>query len=146
MDGLVIRPFYGGDVAHLAVIDLQSYEHNWGEATIKQYSLGIITAALYGSPQGYACIEVQKTQARLLRLAVARNYRRIGIGSKLMEQVLREVNSFKRITTLIPESALPAQCFLRRHSWKCVNSHVPDAFEFCGRKEAGFFFLKVLDD
>lgn len=144
MDNLILRPFWGGDVPYLTILDIQGYESPWGETTIKQYSRGIITAVLHGVPEGYACIEVQKTQARLLRLTVAKNYRRIGIGSALMQQVLAEINSFKKITTLIPESALPAQCFLRKHNWKCVNSHVDNAFEFCGRKENGFFFVRNL--
>jgi len=139
-----IRPFIGGDLPFLSVIDLQGYENPWGEPTIKQYSGSIIVAEINDRPQGYACLEAQNSQARLLRLAVSREHRRTGIGSALMERVLAEVRAFKKLTTLISESNLAGQCFLRKHGWKCVNSSVADAFEICGKKENGFFFVRKL--
>lgn len=143
MGQAVIRPFWGGDAQFLHVVDLQGYENPWTEEEIAKKGYNIATLQVDQRPEGYVCLEPVGNTARLLRLVVSSQHRRQGFGSRLMMFALSEVAHYQKMTTIVPESNLDAQCFLRHHGWKCVNV-LPKHFEICGRLEDGFYFIRKL--
>jgi Acetyltransferases len=143
--GLTIRPFNQGDVPYLRTIELQGYENPWTDTEISNHGRCIAVAAVGFRPRGYCAIETLNQRAMLLRLVVDKEYRRQRIGSRLMNFALTEVSMFSKFTTLVPESNLPAQCFLRAHNWKCVNV-MKKHFDICGQAEDGFYFIRKLGD
>lgn len=92
---------------------------------------------------GFCCVETEGSLAKLLRLTVDKTHRRQGLGSRLMKFVLAEVGNFRKISTVIAESNLEAQCFLRKHDWKCVNV-LPKHLEIKGQLEDAYYFVKKL--
>jgi len=143
MGRVVIRPFWGGDAQFLHIVDVQGYENPWTEEEIAKKGYNIHTLSVDDRPEGYVCLEPVGNTARLLRLVVSTKYRRQGLGSRLMVFALTEVSNFQKITTIVPETNLDAQCFLRYHDWKCVNT-MKHHFQVCGRLEDGLYFLRKL--
>lgn len=106
-----VRPFIGGDLLFLHVIDVQGYEEPWTQDEIKKHSRDMFTATVFDTPSGYAAVETVSHQVKLLRLVVARERRREKLGSYLMEAILKEYHTYTKLTTIVTESNLGAQLF-----------------------------------
>jgi len=87
---------------------------------------------------GFNYQEVLPDQIRILNLGVMPEFRRQGVGSALMRDLLRRLRHQRRdqISTLVWETNLPAQLFLRSLKFRCVDTHRNhmesglDAYEF----------------
>lgn len=143
MGQMRVRPYYGGDMDLIKIIDIQGFEEPWTDNDIRNRGHNIVVAEIDDRIQLFACVEAVASSARLMRFAVSTQYRRKGYGSRLMNFLLAEYGNMKKMTTVIPESNLPAQLFLRKHGWRYVNT-LRDHFTNCGRLENGYYFLRML--
>ena len=71
---------------------------------------------------GYMIYELRKRRIDLVRLAVAADYRRRGVGAQMVAKLVGKLSTQRRdrIVTDVPESALAAQLFLRAAGFRAV--------------------------
>ena len=126
---MLVRPYQACDDPYLTDIEIKSYSDPWTEFFKQGSYLSIAVAD--GRVAAYCAVR----SGRILRFAVHPSWRRMRIGSELM-------NTLKdgRLTILIPESNYSAQKFLQAMDFRCVNT-VPKAFTELGQKEDGLYFL-----
>jgi len=138
------------DLGPLMDCDRKSYDVPYTEAEVLKFARGVTVGILNDDSEqsgrlvGYYIYGMEGTALRLNRFGVLPNWRRVGIGSRLMERFLDEASMFKKVTTVVPEANVIAQLFLRHHGWRAVNV-VKDCFTNCGYPENGFYFLRRTD-
>lgn len=138
------------DFGPLMDCDRKCYDVPYKEADILKFARGVTVAILNddsenaGKLVGYYVYEMEGQSLRLKRFGVLPNWRRIGIGSRVMERFHDEATQFKKATTIVPETHVVSQLFLRHHGWKAVNT-VKGCFTNCGFPEDGFFFIKKVE-
>lgn len=138
------------DLGPLMDTDKKCYDVPYKESDVLKFARGVTVAILNddsenaGKLVGYYVYELEGTAIRLKRFGVLPNWRRVGIGSRLMERFLDEAQGYKKATTVVPETNEIAQLFLRHFGWKAVNT-VKGCFTNCGYAEDGFFFIRKLE-
>lgn len=120
-----IRPFTPRDLPAVRDIEIRSYPKlvdaceyadRWNCCSVAILDEKVVGFYLFSMSQ------VGKGKTIFLeRLAVDPQWRQATIGSQLVEQMLKDARGFRRIVALIPESNLPAQCFLRANGFRCSN-------------------------
>lgn len=77
---------------------------------------------------GYCIIEEYETVFNILELAVLEEFRRQGVGSRLLENVMGRLSSDgrRRVRAEVHEENLTSQLFFKHHHFKCVNSRKED--------------------
>jgi ribosomal-protein-alanine N-acetyltransferase len=86
---------YPEDVPELVKIERVSFSSPWSEASFyseiyNRYSITRV-AELQGTAVGYICVKHIADECHLLNLAVHPNYRRLGIATVLLENVIQEL-------------------------------------------------------
>lgn len=138
------------DLGPLIDCDRKCYDVPYKEADVLKFARGVTVGILNddsdnsGRLVAYYIYEIEGTALRLRRFGVLPNWRRVGIGSRMMERFLDEASMFKKVTTVVPETHTIAQLFLRYHSWKAVNT-IKGCFTNCSYPEDGLFFLRRTD-
>lgn len=138
------------DLGPLMDADKKCYDVSYKEADVLKFARGVTVGILNDESEyagrlvGYYIYEMEGTTLRLKRFGVLPNWRRVGIGSRLMERFFDEASMFKKATTIVPETHDVPQLFLRHHGWKAVNI-VKGCFTNCSYPEDGIFFLKRTD-
>lgn len=97
MKQIVIREMSPDDVAEIARIERDSFTAPWTETSFRTelYSKFAITrvAVLDGLVAGYICVRQIADECHLLDLAVRPDYRRRGIASLLLNDVLPDIEA-----------------------------------------------------
>jgi ribosomal-protein-alanine N-acetyltransferase len=95
---------------------------------------------------GYMVYVLFKKRICLLKMAVHTNYRRFGVGTKMINKIVKKLSSYRRKGIIIDvrESNLEAQIFLRSLSFKalCVKRN----FYSDNGEDSYFFEYKLLDE
>ena len=120
-----MRPLAQADLEHVLAITAASPEAaSWSrqtyEAILQHQQHGCCyVAEVGGLAVGFVCFRVASDEAELLNLAVLPSSRRQGIGSRLLEQTLREAASrgATRIFLEVRETNQPALKFYQRYSF-----------------------------
>src|SRR5690606_35905227 len=93
-DEIVIRPARVEDVPQIMAIERASYSMPWTEATfrglIERSDADVLAAEVGGRVVGYAAWWVVVDQGELGNLAVAPEWRRRGVGTRLLEAVIEQ--------------------------------------------------------
>ncbi len=127
MPEILIRKMHAADVSEVVEIERMSFTTPWSEAAflgeiLKLYSLTKV-AVLEGKIIGYTCVEHIMDEGHILNLAVHPDFRRRGIGTKLMEEVLDELkkNGCRYLYLEVRFSNLGARKFYESFGFRVVG-------------------------
>ena len=134
---MVIRPYCAGDLTFLHDIEIKSYPDPWLKDEFTGFGRSTFVAVDDKRTVGYYCIRFSSASTRLLRFAIAPQWRRMGCGSGLMDHVKR--NGIK-VTTIVSELNEAGTAFLHDVGFRCVNV-LKGAFRENGESWDGFYFL-----
>ena len=72
---------------------------------------------------GFMIYELHKTRIHVLNFAVARDHRRLGVGSQMIAKLIGKLSSQRRsrIVLEVRERNLPAQLFFRANGFRAVS-------------------------
>lgn len=123
------------DMAPVLEIERESFEFPWREEDFvrvlrQRNCIGMV--AEYCNPKlpenqlevaGCMVYEMDKTRIHLLTLAVAPEFRRRGVGSQMVDALVKKLSTQRRrrITLEVRESNLPAQLFFRTAGFRAVS-------------------------
>lgn len=109
-------------------IEDSCFEHPWTEKDFDKYLRakniwGYVFEDEYGTVVGYIVYELHPFKLDVLNLAVHPEYRHRGFGRALLGHVLERLSKegVPRLTCMVRESNLDAQCFLRACGIRAVN-------------------------
>lgn len=95
MNTVYIREMFPDDVPEVLAIEKQSFSTPWSETSFRselynRYSITRV-AELNGIIVGYVCVRYLADECHLLDLAVHPDYRKIGIATMLLNNVMEEL-------------------------------------------------------
>lgn len=122
---LITRPFQPCDRAAIRDAEIKCYENPWIEAEFSRFGRRTVVGVADGHLVAYFCTDSTK----VLRMGVLPNWRRMTVGTQMME--IAKIESLGRLTIVVPEDDEGSQFFLRSVGFKCVNII----------KDTGYFFL-----
>jgi [ribosomal protein S18]-alanine N-acetyltransferase len=136
------------DFEEVLWIDLLSHEYAWTaddfRENLRQRNCIGMVAEFERQVVGFYVYETYAESYKLLRLAVHPDFRRLGVGRKMLQKMESKIRDGQRnqLTIELRESLLPAQFFLRSCGFKAVNvlrnhydNPCEDAYVFIKRRE-----------
>lgn len=128
---------YSGDYERLEAIDLKSsYPHNWDVDKLKQHDV-IIARGLEAC--GFAAFKPPTSRTLpLLRLCVHPSHRRQGVGTSILDYIIRNM-LVDKITVVLRETNLVGCQFLAANQFRAMSimrGHFDD--------EDGIYFKRVV--
>ncbi len=132
IDKHAIRWMIAKDLPRCAVFD-----RLWGEREIKDALRDKCTIAMIVErgelPRGYMIYKLYSTSIFLYQLAVDPDWRRQGLGSRLLGRLKEKINPTSRrkfIQTNLPETELEAHLFLKANGFRAFGV-IDDSYWFC---------------
>lgn len=146
-----VRWMIRGDMPRVLLIEQESFEFPWGEddflACLRQRNCVGMVAEIgnhsvvcpRGEIAGFMVYELHRHHMNLMSLAVAPEFRRLGIGGAMVAKLKAKLEQQRReaISTLIRERNLAAQLFFREQGFRTIGTHrnyfedtTEDAYEF----------------
>ena len=122
-----IRWMLRRDIPEVLAIELESFDFPWLEEDfmrcLRQTNCIGMVVEHYGKVVGFMVYELQKTQIHVLNFAVAKDYRRRGVGSQMIAKLTSKLSSQRRSRILLEvrETNLPAQLFFRSQGFRVVG-------------------------
>lgn len=97
-----IRPYLHSDLKHILNIERESHNHPWDEIDFERFikKLGsrfghhLYVAEWREHIIGFACVVEYKWHFEVINIAVSKNFRGKGVGSKLMDYVKRKLEPY----------------------------------------------------
>ena len=124
---LHIRWMIRRDMAEVLEIENESFEFPWSEEEfircLRQRNCIGMVADCDDKVVGFMVYELHKTRLHILNFAVARSWRRRGIGRKMAGKLVGKLSSQRRtrIVLEVRETNLDAQIFFRAQGFRAVN-------------------------
>ena len=121
-----IRWMIRRDMADVLRIEQESFDFNWTEedflACLRQRNCIGMVAELDNRVIGFMIYELHKTRLHVINFAVAREHRRLGIGSQMIAKLVNKLSQQRRHEILLEvrETNLGAQKFFQSQSFKAV--------------------------
>ncbi len=122
-----IRWMIRRDYLEVVAIEADSFGFPWREedfrrCLLRRYCIGMVTT-IDDRIVGYMVYELNKKRLHLLNIAVARVFRRLGIGSQMVAKLTGKLSAQRRsrIILEIRETNLPAQLFFRENGFRAVS-------------------------
>jgi [ribosomal protein S18]-alanine N-acetyltransferase len=123
----VIRKLETEDLEKVYEIERRAFRHPWNAIDFirvlnRSEGHGLVVE-LGGNVAGYEIYQVGKFSAWILNLAVDKAYRRLGVGTLLVDYVVERAlfNGRRRVAVDVWDKNLPAQVFFRALTFKAVN-------------------------
>lgn len=121
-----IRWMIRGDLKRVLEIERNSFSNPWTEqeflSQLRQTSTIGMVIEFREMIVGYMVYDLNSRNVKLQNIAVDVPFRRIGIGSQLMDKLKTKlINHREMIDATVSERNLPAQMFLKAHGFRCVN-------------------------
>lgn len=129
---LHIRWMIRRDMAEVLDIEQESFEFPWSEDEFirclrQRNCIGMVAdiADDKGDDRvvGFMVYELHKTRLHVLNFAVARAYRRLGIGARMVAKLVGKLSQQRRTRIMLEvrETNLAAQLFFRSQGFRAVN-------------------------
>jgi ribosomal-protein-alanine N-acetyltransferase len=122
-----IRWMIRRDMPDVLDIESTSFEFPWSEEDFirclrQRNCIGMI-AEHDDRVVGFMIYELHKTRLHILNFAVASRYRRLGVGTQMVNKLVSKLSSQRRsrITLEVRETNLAAQIFFRSQGFRAVN-------------------------
>ena len=115
------------DIPEILAIEEDAFEFGWSEKEfircLRQRNCIGMVAECDGQVAGYMIYELQKTRIHVLNFAVAKNYRRTGVGSKMVAKLASKLWPNRRTNILLEvrETNLAAQLFFRSCGFRATR-------------------------
>ncbi len=114
MYSIIIRPFDARDSSDIIKIDSESFRTmnpTYDLFIYMTYGSEILVADIGNAVVGYVVVSYREEEAKIMSLAVKREFRRRGIGKMLLREVIRRARSkgIKRLTLEVRVSNRAAQ-------------------------------------
>jgi ribosomal-protein-alanine N-acetyltransferase len=125
--GFHIRWMIRRDLADVLQIEADTFEFSWSEEEfvrcLRQRNCIGMVAELDDKVVGYMIYELHKNRLHVLNFAVASEYRRRGVGSKMASKLVAKLTSQRRSRILLEvrETNLAAQLFFRKQGFRAVS-------------------------
>jgi ribosomal-protein-alanine N-acetyltransferase len=132
MEGIIIREMTYDDLEEIQDIEKQCFTTPWNISSFR-YELGnkdaiLKTAVFNNEIIGYICVRTIMNVTHILNLAVLPRFRRMGIGSMLLRDVLQELRQsnteIERITLEVRESNIPAIKLYEKFGFKITGRRI----------------------
>jgi len=126
------------DIPEVLAIEAESFEFSWSEEDfircLRQRNCIGMVAQYDDQVVGFMIYELQKTRIHALNFAVAKNYRRRGVGSQMIAKLTGKLSAQRRNRILLEvrETNLPAQLFFRGNGFRAtgvLHDHYDDTPE-----------------
>lgn len=123
---LHIRWMIRRDMPEVERIELESFEFPWLEEDfircLRQRNCIGMVCEHEEQVVGFMIYELHKTRLHVLNFAVASNFRRLGIGERMIEKLASKLSDERRTRILleIRETNLPAQLFFKACGFRAV--------------------------
>jgi ribosomal-protein-alanine N-acetyltransferase len=122
-----IRWMIRRDMPEVLDIESASFEFPWSEEDFirclrQRNCIGMI-AEQDDQVVGFMIYELHKTRLHILNFAVASRYRRLGVGTQMVNKLISKLSAQRRtrITLEVRETNLAAQIFFRAQGFRAVN-------------------------
>lgn len=122
-----IRWMIRRDMDDAMEIESESFEFPWSEddftRCLRQRNCIGMVAEHDDRIVGFMIYELHKTRLHVLNFAVAREHRRLGVGSQMLEKLVGKLSQQRRSRILLEvrETNLPAQLFFRKCGFRAVS-------------------------
>lgn len=133
-----IRWLIRRDMPDVLAIEAESFEFPWAESdfahSLRQRNCIGMVAEYEDQVVGFMIYELHKTRIHVLNFAVARDFRRLGVGSQMIAKLIGKLSAHRRsrIILEVRETNLQAQLFFRENGFRAVSvlrSHYADTPE-----------------
>ncbi len=128
MEGIIIREMSANDLPEVIAIEDQCHTTPWTsnsfEYEIKNREAVLKVAEINERVIGYVCVRTILDMTHLLNLSVLPEFRRLGIGSMLMQgvlQTMRQLMPDRKITLEVRESNTAAKNLYRKFSFEVTG-------------------------
>ncbi len=122
-----IRWMIRRDMAEVLQAEDESFEYPWTEEDflrcLRQRNCIGMVAELGEKVVGFMIYELHKNKLHVLNFAVAPAYRRLGVGSQMVNKLVGKLSSHRRtrITLAVRETNLAAQIFFRAQEFRGIK-------------------------
>ena len=122
-----IRWMIRRDMQEVLDIENEGFEFPWYEEDfircLRQRNCIGMVAEHNEQVVGFMIYELEKARLHLLNFAVARPYRRRGVGSQMVDKLIGKLSSQRRTRIIleIRETNLPAQLFFKDRGFRAVS-------------------------
>ncbi len=120
-----LRWFTSSDAEDCAYIDGYLTREQILKAKTPDNTICLIAETLDCQVQGYALYKVEKKAVCVIRLAVEKSSRRLGVASQLLNRLICATKQVL-IYCDVPERALDLQLFFKTHEFRCVSTNSRD--------------------
>jgi ribosomal protein S18 acetylase RimI-like enzyme len=121
---MVMRSFNRGDTEYLESIDNKSYDYGQECEWFIENSKSCRVADVPDSdgPVGFYVMEAHSRKSlSIVRFAVAPPFRRMGIGTAMIDDMMTEGYRYNRLIAIVPEDNLGAQLFFKANYFSCIR-------------------------
>ena len=122
-----IRWMIRRDMDDVLAIENEGFEFPWSEddftRCLRQRNCIGMVAEHDDRIVGFMIYELHKTRLHVLNFAVAREYRRLGVGTQMIDKLIGKLSQQRRSRILLEvrETNLAAQLFFRRCGFRAVS-------------------------
>ncbi len=122
-----IRWMIRRDMVDVLDIENEGFEFSWSEddfiRCLRQRNCIGMVAEHDNQVVGFMVYELKKSRLHVLNFAVARKYRRLGVGSQMIAKLIGKLSTQRRNRILleIRETNLPAQLFFRENGFRAIS-------------------------
>jgi ribosomal-protein-alanine N-acetyltransferase len=122
-----IRWMIRGDMDDTLEIENQSFEFPWSEddfvRCLRQRNCIGMVAEHDDQIVGFMIYELHKTRLHVLNFSVARQYRRLGVGTQMLQKLVAKLSHQRRSRILLEvrETNLAAQLFFRKCGFRAIS-------------------------
>jgi [ribosomal protein S18]-alanine N-acetyltransferase len=122
-----IRWMIRRDMDDALEIESESFEFPWSEddftRCLRQRNCIGMVAEHDDRIVGFMIYELHKTRLHVLNFAVAREHRRLGVGTQMLQKLMGKLSHQRRSRILLEvrETNLPAQLFFRKCGFRAVS-------------------------
>ena len=115
------------DMVDVLDIENEGFEFSWSEddfiRCLRQRNCIGMVAEHDNQVVGFMVYELKKSRLHVLNFAVARKYRRLGVGSQMIAKLIGKLSTQRRNRILLEvrETNLPAQLFFRENGFRAIS-------------------------
>ena len=123
-----VRWMIRDDLKYVVAIEKESYPNPWSEKdfihSLRQRNIIGKVVEVDGEVCGFMVYEVNKGGFRVLNIAVAPKYRRIGVGRMMAKHLFAKLNNDRRtyVELEVRETNLDAQLFFRSVGFRALRT------------------------